>query len=90
MATPFEIKNNRYTGKLADKPNIQAGKVYHLNKWLANKNTTYATTFAYSDSHNDLPLLEWADTAICVSPDDKLTQIAIEKNWQFVDWTIYS
>ncbi len=88
LATPFEIKNNRFTGKLLDKPNIQAGKVYHLQKWLAKNNAHYRKTFAYSDSHNDLPLLKWADAPICVSADKQLTQIALEKNWQIEDWRI--
>ncbi len=91
LASPLEIKNNRFTGKLSDKPNFKNGKIYHLNKWLENQqqqDICYKKTFAYSDSHNDLPLLEWADTAICVTPDKKLTQIAMEKNWQINDWAI--
>ncbi len=88
LASFLEMKDNRFTGKLADKANMQAGKVYHLKKWLEKKKRSYNKTFAYSDSHNDLPLLEWADTAICVTPDKTLTQIATEKNWQIVDWSI--
>ncbi len=88
LATPLEIKNNHFTGKLTDKPCMQTGKIYHLNKWLANKNTAYAKTFAYSDSHNDLPLLKWVDTAICISPDKKLTKIAIKNNWKIENWRI--
>ncbi|BFM03539.1 HAD family hydrolase [Psychrobacter alimentarius] len=34
LSTPLEIKDERYTGKLMDKPNFQEGKIYHLNKWL--------------------------------------------------------
>ena len=34
LSTPLEIKNERYTGKLTDKPNFKEGKIYHLNKWL--------------------------------------------------------
>ncbi len=91
LATPLEVKNNHFTGKLTDKPNIRADKLYHLNKWLVKNGkqvSSYDKTYAYSDSHNDLPLLEWADIATCVSPDKKLTQIAIENNWQIENWAI--
>ncbi|MFP3354176.1 HAD-IB family phosphatase, partial [Pseudoalteromonas sp. SIMBA_153] len=44
LATPLEIKNNRYTGKLTDRPNFQAGKIYHLDKWL-NKQQASGITF---------------------------------------------
>ncbi len=91
LATPLEVIDNRYTGKLADKPNFQAGKLYHLNRWLADKKQQgidYQRSYAYSDSKNDLPLLEWADVAVCISPDDTLQQIAMEKGWQIEDWSI--
>lgn len=89
LATPLEIKDNRYTGKLADKPNFQTGKIYHLEKWLENKKTTnidFTKTYGYSDSKNDIPLLDWADEAICVCPDEQLLNHAKEQGWQVVDW----
>ncbi len=91
LASPLEIKDNRFTGQLSDKPNFKDGKIYHLNKWLnyqEKHNISYNKTFAYSDSHNDLPLLEWANTAICVTPDKNLTQIAIKKGWKIENWAI--
>lgn len=91
LATPLEIKNNCYTGKLADQPNFQSGKLYHLNKWLDNKHelgVAYEKTYAYSDSKNDIPLLEWADVAICVSPDDTLHAHALAHRWAVEDWKI--
>lgn len=91
LATPLEIKDNRYTGKLTDKPNFQAGKLYHLEKWLDNKReagVNYAKTYAYSDSKNDLPLLEWADVPVCVSPDEVLHAHALAHRWAVEDWAI--
>ncbi len=91
LATPLEVKDNRYTGKLTDKPNFQAGKLYHLNRWIADKakqGVKYQTTYAYSDSKNDLPLLKWADNPVCVSPDDTLRQIAQDEGWIIEDWSI--
>jgi HAD superfamily hydrolase (TIGR01490 family) len=91
LATPLEIKDERYTGKLTDKPNFQAGKIYHLDKWINKKQLegiSFEKTYAYSDSKNDIPLLEWADVAICVSPDDALHAHALAHRWAVEDWSI--
>lgn len=91
LSTPLEIKDERYTGKLTDQPNFKEGKIYHLNKWLDKQQsvgTTFDKTYAYSDSKNDIPLLEWADVAICVSPDDALHAHALAHRWAVEDWSI--
>lgn len=91
LATPLEIKDERYTGKLTDKPNFQAGKIYHLDKWLDKQQAagiTFEKTYAYSDSKNDIPLLEWADVATCVSPDEALHAHALAHRWAVEDWSI--
>ena len=91
LSTPLEIKNERYTGKLTDKPNFKEGKIYHLNKWIDKQKSAgveFDKTYAYSDSKNDIPLLEWADVAICVSPDDALHAHALSHRWAVEDWSI--
>lgn len=91
LATPLEVKDNRYTGKLTDKPNFQQGKLYHLEKWLAAKQqqgVSYNKTYAYSDSKNDLPLLEWADVTVAVTPDEVLHAHALAHRWAIEDWAI--
>lgn len=91
LATPLEVKDNRYTGKLSDKPNFQQGKLYHLEKWLTAKQQqgiNYSKTYAYSDSKNDLPLLEWADVAVAVTPDEVLHAHALAHRWAIEDWSI--
>lgn len=91
LATELELTDNGYTGKVAGRPNFKDGKIFHLQQWIANKNaqgTHYTKTYAYSDSKNDLPLLKWADEAICVSPDDVLKDYANTQGWQVVDWSI--
>lgn len=91
LATPLEIKNERYTGQLSDKPNFKDGKIYHLNKWLDTQKAagiTFDKTYAYSDSKNDLPLLKWADVPVCVSPDDALHAHALAHRWAVEDWSI--
>nr|WP_299039159.1 HAD family hydrolase [uncultured Psychrobacter sp.] len=91
LSTPLEIVDERYTGKLTDKPNFQEGKIYHLDKWLDKKQQDgihFTKTYAYSDSKNDIPLLEWADIAVCVSPDKALHAHALAHRWAVEDWSI--
>lgn len=88
LATRLEV-TDRYTGKVAGRPNFKEGKITNLQEWIAKQNANgiyFDKTFAYSDSRNDLPLLEWADVAICVSPDDILHTHAVKNNWAIVDW----
>jgi len=86
LGTNGEIVNNRYTGEVAGIPTFQEGKVTRLNEWLAKENETLEGSFFYSDSFNDLPLLEIVDNPIVVDGDDKLLAIAKEKNWPSISF----
>ena len=54
--------------------------------WLENHNESLNGSYFYSDSHNDLPLLELVDTPIAVNSDKVLTLVAEEKGWQVFNW----
>ena len=86
LGTNGEIVNNRYTGEVAGIPTFQEGKVTRLNEWLAKENETLEGSYFYSDSFNDLPLLEIVDNPIVVDGDDKLVAIAKEKNWPSISF----
>lgn len=86
LGTNGEIVNNRYTGEVAGIPTFQEGKVTRLNEWLAKENETLEGSYFYSDSFNDLPLLEIVDNPIVVDGDDKLIAIAKEKNWPSISF----
>lgn len=83
LATDPEIVAGRYTGAIAGTPCFQAGKTRRLELWLAAHGPFEHIT-AYSDSHNDLPLLEHADTAVATDPDDPLEVAARERGWPVV------
>lgn len=85
IATQAEFINGRFTGKVADTPCFQNGKVTRLKEWLTQNDKAFTDSYFYSDSINDLPLLELVDTAIAVTPDDRLRAHANEKNWQIID-----
>ena len=84
LATTPEFHNGRYTGKFNDSPCYQAGKITHLQNWLATSSETLTGSCFYSDSHNDLPLLKLVDNPVAVDPDEKLTQAAKAANWPII------
>lgn len=82
LTTDPEIVNGRYTGKFIGVPTFQKGKVIRLEDWLKEKNFTLEDAYFYSDSINDLPLLEQVPNPIVVDPDVKLQAVAAERNWR--------
>lgn len=84
IATEPKIINGRFTNKIDGIPCFQGGKVSRLNEWLVENGVTLNGSFFYSDSFNDLPLMEKVTTAIAVDPDEKLRVIAIENGWDII------
>jgi HAD superfamily hydrolase (TIGR01490 family) len=84
IATDPEMLDGRYTGKVFGVPSFQHGKVERLQHWLAEHQLDLAGSYFYSDSHNDLPLLEQVDKPIAVDPDDKLAEIARQRDWKIL------
>ncbi len=85
IATDPEKIDGRYTGKVAGTPCFQDGKVTRLNTWLDDKGFSLEDSYFYSDSHNDLPLLELVTNPIAVNPDDILEEHANNKLWPILD-----
>ncbi len=81
IATEAEQINGRYTGKVEGTPSFQQGKVARLHDWLANNNADLKGSYFYSDSHNDLPLLELVDHPVAVDPDPNLNITATQRGW---------
>ena len=82
LAVELEIKDNRYTGKVAGTPTFRDGKVTRLQEWLTeNPEFSMEGSYFYSDSKNDLPLLQKVDFPFAVNPDPELERTAREKDW---------
>ncbi|GGN33475.1 MULTISPECIES: HAD family hydrolase [Marinomonas] len=79
-----EIVNDQYTGRVVGIPSFQAGKVTRLNDWLAETGHSMEGSYFYSDSRNDLPLLELVTHPVAVDADETLTNIAQERGWQHI------
>jgi HAD superfamily hydrolase (TIGR01490 family) len=85
MATEPEIRDGRFTGDIVAEPCMREGKIAHLSRWLAvrgRKLDDFAESWFYSDSINDLPLLERVTHPVVVDAGPKLTQVARERGWR--------
>jgi HAD superfamily hydrolase (TIGR01490 family) len=84
IATEPEQKDGRFTGKVAGIPCFREGKVRRLDEWLAARGERlggFAASTLYSDSHNDLALLERVTQPVAVDPDGKLAAEAQRRGW---------
>lgn len=84
LATEPEIINNQYSGKVSGTPCFREGKVERLTDWLKLNGGNLADSCFYSDSHNDLPLLEMVTKPVAVDPDDTLRSHAEMKGWDII------
>jgi HAD superfamily hydrolase (TIGR01490 family) len=84
IATEPEVVDGRFTGRVSGTPSFRDGKVSRLREWLAGRDETLDGAFFYSDSHNDLPLLEMVDHPVAVDPDERLAQHARERGWPVI------
>lgn len=81
--------NGLFTGKIVGTPSLREGKITRLNEWLAARGETlasYGKTYFYSDSKNDLPLLEMVDEPVAVNPDETLLQHAKQHGWAVLNF----
>ena len=87
VATEPEQIGGRFTGKVSGTPCFREGKVTRVEQWLAAQGrhwNDFSETRFYSDSHNDLPLLERVTHPIAVRPDHPLKQTALARGWEVI------
>ena len=81
LAVELERVDGRYTGRVLGTPTFQEGKVLRLQEWIKSNGRTLEGSHFYSDSHNDLPLLELVDHPVAVDPDPLLRAHAEAVGW---------
>jgi HAD superfamily hydrolase (TIGR01490 family) len=84
IGTDPEMIDGRYTGGVSGVPSFQAGKVTRINQWLAERQqqlSDFETSYFYSDSHNDLPLMKLVTNPVAVDADETLTEYAKAQHW---------
>ena len=84
LATEPETINGAFTGRISGTPCFQEGKITRLQEWLAESRIHPQQITFYSDSINDLPLLEYVDYPIAVDPDEALRRHAQLKQWPII------
>lgn len=84
LGVDIEIKNGQITGELTGVPTFREGKVTRALEWAQEQGYEMTETYFYSDSHNDIPLLEKALYPVAVDPDPILTATAKVKNWPII------
>ena len=87
IATEPEEIDGRFTGKVAGIPSYREGKVTRLTDWLHDRHDTLEGSWFYSDSHNDLPLLNMVTHPVAVNPDDQLAEYARIRGWAVMELT---
>jgi len=87
IATIPAQENGVFTGKTRGIPAFKAGKVARVESWLESMSLNFDSfdqSWFYSDSHNDLPLLQQVTHPVAVDPDETLRDTAYEYGWQIL------
>lgn len=84
IACGVEVEDGRYTGASRGTPSYREGKVTRLHEWLHDTGESLGGATFYSDSHNDLPLLQLVDNPVAVDPDPTLADYARDAGWRII------
>lgn len=87
IATEPEIVNGEFTGGVSGTPSFREGKVTRLHDWLSALGLGWdkvSESWFYSDSLNDLPLLQQVTHPVAVDPDPVLRAHAQQAGWQII------
>jgi HAD superfamily hydrolase (TIGR01490 family) len=87
LATELELDNGRFTGRPSGTPCFRQGKVTRLAEWLGERGQSlgsFSASWFYSDSLNDLPLLERVTHPVAVDPDETLQGEALARGWNII------
>ncbi len=84
LASEPELVDGQYSGAVVGTPCFQAGKITRLQEWLQGRPEDLTGSYFYSDSHNDIALLEVVDNPVVVDPCPTLADIARQRGWPII------
>ncbi|MDZ7753095.1 MAG: HAD family hydrolase [Gammaproteobacteria bacterium] len=84
IATEPAVSDEGFTGEVSGTPSYAQGKVSRLEQWLNGREESLHGSWFYSDSHNDIPLLERVDNPVAVDPDAVLREEATKRDWPII------
>jgi HAD superfamily hydrolase (TIGR01490 family) len=82
-----DVRSGAFSGAPAGTPSFRDGKIVRVEAWLESLGLwwgSFADSFFYSDSHNDLPLMQQVKTPVAVDPDDQLRAHASQMGWKII------
>ena len=86
QATRLAERDGRYTGDLVSPPLVGEARAAWLRSFAAAKGVDLKRSYAYADSHSDLPLLQAVGHPVAVNPDVALFRAARRRRWPVEDW----
>lgn len=86
LAIDCELLHGGYSGRISGVPTYREGKVERLRAWLEDESESLDGAHFYSDSHNDLPLLQIVPQPHAVNPDPTLRAHAEQAGWDILHW----
>ncbi len=86
VATRLATEDGRYTGHLSIPPLVGEARAAWLRAYARRTGADLSRSYAYADSHSDLPLLQAVGNPVAVNPDVALFRVASRKRWPVEDW----
>ena len=86
LSTQFEVEGGQFTGKLIGPACFGAGKVHWAEDLGARKAIDLQSSFFYTDSYSDMPMLERVGHGVVVNPDPRLRRAAKRHGWPVKNW----
>jgi phosphoserine phosphatase len=84
IGTPYEVRDGHYTGRLAGPFIYREGKAEAMRLLAADEGIDLGSSYAYSDSESDLPMLRAVGHPVAVNPDAALAGIARAEGWEIL------
>ncbi len=88
IAAELEIRDGRYTGFMSSPPLVGEARAAWLRRYAAQEGIDLKHSYAYADSHSDLPLLRAVGNPVVVSPDSALYRFAKRRRWPIEEWSM--
>ena len=88
VATRLEVRDGSFTGYLERPPLVGEARSPWLRRYASHAGTDLRASYAYADSHSDLPLLRTVGNPVAVNPDVALFRVARQRQWPIEEWTM--
>ncbi len=88
IAAELATKDGRFTGYMAAPPLVGEARAAWLRRYAQEENVDLKHSYAYADSHSDLPLLRAVGNPVVVSPDAALLRVARRRRWPIEEWGV--